>query len=140
MRFRRHNGASHKPRSLDDAVLPLTNVVFLLLIFFMLAGHLSTPEPFAITPPQSVSQTRAGSQGMDVQISADGQLAFEGHTLTATALQAAVRKRLANNPDTRLRLHADGTTESARVVKIMRRLHAAGAHQLRLITISADAS
>lgn len=136
MRFRRQGGSGRTQRSLDDAVLPLTNVVFLLLIFFMLAGHLASPEPFAITPPRSVSQSHAASQGIDVQISADGRLAFEGRAQSADALQAAVKQRLANNPDTPVRLRADGATASARVVAIMRRLHAAGAHKLRLITVS----
>lgn len=138
MRFRRANPSGHTQRSLDDAILPLTNVVFLLLIFFMLAGHLATPEPFAITPPQSVSQAHAPPQGVDIQINADGQLAFDGETLSADALQTAVRQRLADHPDSPVRLRADASTASARVVAVMRHLHAAGAHQLRLITASAD--
>ena len=32
-------------RSEDDRILPLINVVFLLLIFFMLAGKLSASDP-----------------------------------------------------------------------------------------------
>lgn len=138
MRFRRHNQSNHQQRSLDDAILPLTNVVFLLLIFFMLAGHLATPEPFRITPPQSVSQAHAPTQGLDVQINADGQLAFEGQTLSASGLQAAIKQRLATHPDSPVRLRADATTASARVVAVMRHLHLAGAHQLRLITVSSD--
>lgn len=139
MRFRRANPSGPTQRSLDDAILPLTNVVFLLLIFFMLAGHLATPEPFAITPPQSISQAHAPTQGVDVQINADGQLAFDGETLSADALQTAVRQRLADHPDSPVRLRADGRTASARVVAVMRHLHAAGAHELRLITASTDA-
>ena len=31
----------------DERILPLINVVFLLLIFFMLAGRLAVSDPFA---------------------------------------------------------------------------------------------
>ena len=49
MQFRR---PTRKPDS-EERVLPLINVVFLLLIFFMLAGRLSEAELFEVTPPES---------------------------------------------------------------------------------------
>ena len=41
-----------RPRSTEDNILPLINVVFLLLIFFMLAGVLTQSPPFSLTPPR----------------------------------------------------------------------------------------
>ena len=42
-----------RPRNEDERILPLINVVFLLLIFFMLAGRLSASDPFQVEPPRS---------------------------------------------------------------------------------------
>lgn len=36
-------------------MLPLVNIVFLLLIFFMMAGAVSAPEPLKVQPPRSWS-------------------------------------------------------------------------------------
>ncbi|MDA3922526.1 MAG: biopolymer transporter ExbD [Salinisphaera sp.] len=138
MHFRRPTQQTRNERSLDDAILPLTNIVFLLLIFFMLAGRLATPEPFTIQPPQSTSKHAADTSGIDVQIGRDGQLAMDGKTQTISDLQAAVAARLKQSPDTAIQLRADGSTRAERVVEIMQRLHAAGAQKLRLITVSPD--
>lgn len=140
MRFSRTARPARNTRSIDDAILPLTNVVFLLLIFFMLAGRLATPEPFTIEPPQSTSNQAADQGGIDVQIGRDGTLALDGHTQSMDALQAAVAERLRQTPETAIRLRADSATRSTRVVAVMQHLHAAGARQLRLITVSPDQS
>jgi len=52
-----------RPDPTEERVLPLINVVFLLLIFFMLAGSLSVTEPFDIEPPASQSQGGPGAGG-----------------------------------------------------------------------------
>ncbi|MCG8693196.1 MAG: biopolymer transporter ExbD, partial [Minwuiales bacterium] len=53
-------------RSDDDRILPLINVVFLLLIFFMLAGRLSAGDPFRVDPPASVSADPAEQRDLVV--------------------------------------------------------------------------
>ena len=40
-------------------LLPLINIVFLLLIFFMLAGVVSVPDDAAATPPTAACTSRA---------------------------------------------------------------------------------
>lgn len=140
MRFSRTARPARNTRSIDDAILPLTNVVFLLLIFFMLAGRLAIPEPFTIQPPRSTSDQSADHSGIDVQIGRDGKLALDGDTQSMDALQAAVAERLSQTPETAIRLRADSATRSARVVNVMQHLHAAGARRLRLITVSPDQS
>jgi len=125
-------------RNGDEAILPLTNVVFLLLIFFMLAGRLAAPEALDIQPPSSVSESAAESAGLEVQVAADGELALDGEHLTLDALKTQVRQRLNARPDTPLRLKADGEGDASRVVAIMQELREAGAEKLRLITVAAD--
>ena len=45
-----------RPKTSEEGVLPLINVVFLLLIFFMLAGRLASVDPFRTEPPLSASE------------------------------------------------------------------------------------
>lgn len=46
----------------DDGVIPLINVVFLMLIFFMVAGQIQKSDPIKITPPDSINERRADSK------------------------------------------------------------------------------
>lgn len=135
MRFSR----PHRTRNNgDESILPLTNVVFLLLIFFMLAGRITAPMPFEVDPPLSVSEANAQAGAIEVQVGADGALAVDGEPLALGALADKVRSKLAEDGDRALRIRADGGGDATRVVSVMQALRDAGATRLRLITVVAD--
>ncbi|MES1939091.1 biopolymer transport protein ExbD/TolR [Salinisphaera sp. T5B8] len=136
--------AMHFPRSQrsrvngDDSILPLTNVVFLLLIFFMLAGRLASPEAFDIQPPVSTSEAQARRDGLEIQIAASGDIAVDGQPIDLDALQERVANDLKADPALAIRLKADGEGDATRVVAVMQVLRDAGAEKLRLITLAPE--
>ena len=85
----------------DESILPLTNVVFLLLIFFMLAGRLASPEAFDIQPPVSTSEAQARRDGLEIQLSADGDIAIDGQAVDLDALEERVCDRSRPTPPSR---------------------------------------
>ena len=127
--------ARPRPKNDDERILPLINVVFLLLIFFMLAGRFSASDPFEIEPPQSASEGAATERDILVLVGADGQLALDGEVMDAAALGAAVAERLSADGAGRLWLKADGDADVNRVVEVMELLRDAGAERLRLLTV-----
>ena len=48
-----------KDANVDDGVIPLINVVFLMLIFFMVAGHIQKSDPIEINPPESINDAQS---------------------------------------------------------------------------------
>jgi biopolymer transport protein ExbD len=134
MQFRR------RARSFDSeaGILPLINVVFLLLIFFMLAGRLTQAAPFSVEPP--VSQEAAAAERPTpeapreaaVLVAADGRLALNGRPLEPAALKAALAAQLAAHPNLPVSLKADGDAEAAAVVAVMETLRDAGVRRLQL--------
>lgn len=122
-------------RAFGEPVIPLINVVFLLLIFFMLAGTFTTPQPFRVDPPEARSGKSEQGREDVVLLGADGELAFAGETLEDDdALVGVVEQRLQSDSDFRLRLKADGRVSSRRLLDIMDRLREAGAERLLLLT------
>ena len=128
--------ARPRPRNDDERILPLINVVFLLLIFFMLAGRFSAADPFQIDPPRSASEGVATERDILVLVGADGRLALDGDIIEEATLGAAVADRLSPDKTMRLWLKADGSAEATRVVEVMELLRAAGAERLRLLTVT----
>ncbi len=63
-----------KKSSSDDNLIPLINIVFLLLIFFMVAGQLKTAQSGAVQLPNSTHTTRAESQAIKIIINAQGEI------------------------------------------------------------------
>lgn len=121
----------------DERILPLINVVFLLLIFFMLAGRLSTSDALSVEPPASASEALPPAQGIEVLAGADGRLALDGRVVSEAELLAAVRQRSAAAPSPDIRLRADGELAAARAIGLMRGLQAAGVGTLHLVTVPA---
>ena len=122
-------------RDSDPSVLPLINVVFLLLIFFMLVGTLAAADPFEIAPPISASEGPSGSRDMIVLVSADGRMALDGAEMSDAELGQEIADRLADDPLIRLQLKADGTANATLVVEVLELLRDAGVDRLQLLTL-----
>jgi biopolymer transport protein ExbD len=123
------------PRPQPDSLLPLINVVFLLLIFFMLMGALNAVDLFEIEPPTSASASQTILDESVVLVAADGRAAYRGGEVEDAALEAAVAAALAAEPDLLFRLKADGAAPAVRVVEVMELLKAAGAERVMLLTL-----
>ncbi|GJL90018.1 MAG: hypothetical protein DHS20C03_37270 [Minwuia thermotolerans] len=123
----------NRPRSDDDRILPLINIVFLLLIFFMVAGHLSATDPFAITPPRSDTETAPDMDTHLILVDRQGKLALDGLPLT----EAALIEAFGSSPMDTVRIKADGAVDAVTVIALMERLRAAGLAELQLLTVPA---
>ncbi|PWE33364.1 biopolymer transporter ExbD [Maritimibacter sp. 55A14] len=118
----------------DDArIMPLINVVFLLLVFFMVAGQLAASDPFEVEPSASAAAPEAEREGAEVLMGAGGRLALDGRETAEAALLADLAERMAAAPEMPLRLRADGQVPASDLVAMMRRLQSAGAADITLI-------
>ena len=117
-------------------ITPLIDVVFILLVFFMLAGAIEKPDPVSVTPPQSVSDLQSTEEDVVILIDADGTVVFQDQVMrddselirTATIWFAA-------RPDSSIQLKADSEAEAVRVIEVMEALREAGAQYLVLLTV-----
>jgi biopolymer transport protein ExbD len=103
----------------------MINVVFLLLIFFLMAAQIAPPEPFDATLPEAEPETPDEAPSA-LYIAADGAMAF-GDLTGEAALDAAI----AAGP---LTLRADARADASIVAEILTRLSANGAQSLTLVT------
>jgi len=124
-----------KPVMSDDRILPLINVVFMLLIFFMLAGRFSATDPFEIDPAKSTSEARGALEEIVVLIGADGRLALGGEVISEQVLSRRIAAAVAKDAPV-VRLKADGRAEAAQVIAVMELIRDAGAGELKLLTLA----
>lgn len=116
----------------EDSILPLINIVFLLLIFFMLAGSVQILPPFDLTPPETAHADREDVTPDLLSIAADGRMAFGSSPVQADELLA----RLGGwNPAQPLQVEADAALPVKDLTKILTDLRAAGVAQVRLLTL-----
>lgn len=126
-------------RSRDDVQLdmtPLVDVVFLLLIFFMLSTSLSVNPGIKIDlPKSSAEQIKKKKTTLRVAIEAGGRIYFEGKKLSLPQLREkfqAVGKE--QGDDVLVVIEADKKVYHGLVVKVMDAAKSAGLNKLAIAT------
>lgn len=125
-------------RSLENNILPLIDVVFMLLIFFMVAGTLSAPSPFELEPARADAVPRVSvPASAGVVIGPEGRIAFAGEPLALEDLADRVRRwadatRMVDRP---LTLRADARADSERLLAVIDALRRAGIQRVRLLAV-----
>ncbi len=112
--------ASH--RASEPDLTPLINIVFLLLIFFMIAGTLAARDALTITPAAAVHGDSA-RPARSLVIGADGALALDGQPLSLA--QARARLDDAERPGV-LFVKPDRALPAATLLEILGELNTAG--------------
>lgn len=107
----------------------MTDVVFNLLIFFMLTSTLVHPTALKLLLPKGSTQTSAKPQ-TTVSITADQRYYVEQQPVTLEELENVLKQKLGSAPETYISLHADKTVPFESVVKV---LNIAQANNYKLI-------
>lgn len=116
------------------SVVPLVNIVFLLLIFFMIVGRLASPEPLDIHPPRSVNGRNDTGRTVTILLTRNGQAAIGRVIVSESELAARVGRILADQPLASFEIKADARSQAVSLIRIMERLHAEGVQRLTLVT------
>ncbi len=116
-----------RTRSRPETIVPMINVVFLLLIFFLMTAEIAPPAPFDVTPPQAGAETGAEA-GAVLHLSADGRVAFGGAEGPA-AWEALAARDAGAGP---LTVRADAGLPAAELAALLRRLGEIGVGGIEL--------
>ncbi len=133
--FRSLGKDRQRGRADDQRILPLINIIFLLLIFFMLAGQFSAFEPFPVEPPRSATRQPPETQETTILMDPGGRLALDGVLVDAETLKRSIADRLAAGDTLEVRFKADGMADATHVVAVMELLRDAGLDRLDLLTL-----
>jgi len=96
----------------------MTDLVFLLLIFFMITSTLVSPNALKLLLPQSNNQTQAKAI-TSVSITKDLRYYIETAPVTFPDLERQLQIKLMDSQDPTISLHADKTVPIEEVVKVM---------------------
>lgn len=96
----------------------MSDIVFLLLIFFMITSTLIHPTALKLLLPKGSSQTSAKPL-TTVSITRDLQYYIEDQPVAFENLEAALRDKIGDAKETYVSLHTDKTVPVEHVVKVM---------------------
>jgi len=122
---------------------PMIDVVFLLLIFFMLATTFMDPEKDINLDLPSSSEAGSVSEEIDeiiVNVLADGSTVISGQTLDEANLLARLRQAAAQDPETQVTIRGDANTTHQNIVRVMDYCTHAGLGNLAIATMDTSGS
>ncbi len=114
---------------------PLIDVVFLLLVFFMLTAHFVEDEAMVIDLPEARSGVAVSeSPYVNVIIGADGNIRIEDNIVTEAMLRLKMQSALQAPGKRSVRLRGDTQSRFGLAVKVIDTARAVGAESVDIIT------
>jgi len=116
-----------------ETIIALIDVVFFLLIFFMLVGRMDASAPFEVLPPESSSGADMPGGGVTVSVAADGTLALDGLIRERAEVLDALATVIADDPETLVRINADKAAQLRKILPLTSAIEALGAREVVLV-------
>jgi biopolymer transport protein ExbD len=124
--------ARPKRATLSIDMAPLIDVVFLLLIFFMLTSSF-VPPSVPLTLPQAASGAPSEAAKVVVSLDANGGISISEKPIANSEFETALRAALDQNATATVHFRGDTSVDYGVFLKLISRARAAGASQFHLV-------
>lgn len=113
---------------------PMLDVVFIMLIFFIVTASFVKEAGFDINrPPQSQSKPKDDEvRNILVNVSNDGQLFINRRPVDAGALTANIKRLHAENPEGSVVIQAEDDSQNERLITVMDAARKAGVYNVSI--------
>ncbi|MGB8705762.1 MAG: biopolymer transporter ExbD [Gillisia sp.] len=112
------NLRSRNKVSAEFSMSSMTDIVFLLLIFFMLTSPAITPEALDLILPKAKGKT-TNVQNVSVSITKDLQIYVDKDRVSSSSLESALKTKLAGVEDPTIILRAEEGVPIEKAVHVM---------------------
>lgn len=122
----------------DDNMVPLINVVFLMLVFFMVAGQIQKADPIAVIPPQSINDNRAATDpNIEIVLGVDDSLYVDDKLFAVEDVQAYLEQQFSSTSNKEgfwVQIKADGAISLEKLRPVFNQVRLAGLTKVSLAT------
>lgn len=116
------------------SLVPLINVVFLLLIFFLVAGTVEKVDVIDVELPEAESGEVIEEGPIEILLGRYNEVIANDVPLELEGIEAWLKPKLENAPERVITIKADARLEAARMIELLDSLKKAGAKQISLTT------
>ena len=131
MEFKR---STRKLRAIS--MVSLIDIVFTIILFFLVAGHLEKFSIIDIELPRADSGQRLEEGPIVVALGKYGEVIINDELVEGAAIDAQLQKEFAINPERVVTIKADAHLEANKLVDFLEQIRAAGGKNLSLVTDS----
>lgn len=124
-----------RPRPIN--LLSLINIMFVLILFFMVAGHLEKVQVIEVDLPLADSGQTMEEGPIEVMLGRYNEILINDELQDEKTVLAALKGQLAINPDRIVTIKADALLDANKLVDFMQAVRDAGGRNLSLVTETA---
>ena len=129
---------SHKRHSELD-MTPLVSVIFLLIIFFLVAGTIRSPGFWDIEHPESSSEHRIERMDLSLFLDQDGNMAVGERPIRNNfQLRYLMDQSHQDGVPPSVEVHADQRVDAHQLVKLLEEIRKSGVKEIELVTTEAQ--
>ena len=125
-------------KPMPETIVALIDVVFFLLVFFMMVGRMDATAPFEVTPPYGETGSDMPAGGATVSVAEDGRLALDGLEIAEADLADRLTQMIAADPALLIRVNAHRATELRHVLPLVAEFEALGAAEIVLVVTETE--
>ena len=123
-----------KNKNIEFNIAPLIDIVFLLLIFFMLASEFTDFKTIDMATPINSDREIESSEPLLVKLSSDGKIKIKEVLIDLSSLEKKVINLKKNRTDTKVIISTPEKTEINLLMKVMDIIRIGGIDNIALIT------
>ncbi|MET2955256.1 biopolymer transporter ExbD [Vibrio harveyi] len=133
MRFR-HNDESGEQPNVD--MTPLIDVVFILLIFFILSASFQQQNQIKVERPNSQVTDSISNVSITVSVDEQGQIWFDNQPVEVELLTSRVKQKAAQASNVSVVIDVDKSVDSGRLIQVVDKVRIAGVNNVAVATES----
>ncbi len=125
----------HRKKHSEMDMTPLVSVIFLLIIFFLVAGTVSSPGLWEIEHPHSSSDATVDQMDLSIFIDQDGNMAVGDREIKNNyQLRYLIDNAYQNRIPPSIEVHADSRVDSHDVIELLEQVRRGGVRKVDLVT------
>jgi biopolymer transport protein ExbD len=122
----------HKSGTAEINISPLIDLVFLLLIFFMVTTSFVRETGIEVDRPTASTAVAADSSNILVAVTDEAEVFFDGQRVDVRTVRSHIGRAISENPGAAVIVVADKNSRTGLVVQVMDQCRLAGAERVNL--------
>jgi len=123
-------------RDVEIAIVNLVDVIFILLIFFIMTTTFSKETGINITKPEASSAGQLEKEVFQIGVTKDGTVHVQDRQVDMAMLLTILRREIAEDPEKSVVIVSDRNTDMGAIVDIMDQCNVAG---VKKVSVGANA-
>ena len=132
MRKRLSTSSNHEESQIE--LTPMLDVVFIMLIFFIVTTSFVKESGIEVSRPQAASAKKQKRASIFIAIDSKGQVWLNKRMLDVDAVRANIEKLHAESPEGAVVIQADKKSETGILIKVMDQIRLAGVQNISVAT------